>query len=213
MLSAGARRTDRGFTLVEFLVTLVLFGILGTIVTSAIVTGLQTTRRGEARVHALNDLQKGVERVGRELRAASPLLLDAGGRFSDAVGATVERANQRIVYRYYLVDMGDGSAELREDVARYDRDSGDLLSSRQGLFIADIGNIESGTPLFTYYRTDPVTGAVGEIDCAGLTSSACRTLHLTANQIRLTLEKLLPEQQPIRVETVVNIRNTRFGTP
>lgn len=206
-------RADGGFTLVELLVVLVIFGVVGGFVTATIVSALQTSRRAEARIHALNDLQRGIERVGRELRAASPLLLDENKDFNDGVAAQVVRGGERILYEYYLVDTGD-SVELREDVTRRNLD-GDLISEQQGLFIADIANLETGTPLFTYFITDPATGAIREIDCddEGLGPEECLNKHLTATQIRLTLEKVLPEAEPIRVETIVNIRNTRFVPP
>ena len=208
-------RRDRegGFTLVELLVVIVIFGVVGGFVTATIVSALQTSRRAEARIHALNDLQRGIERVGRELRAASPLLLDEDRAFADGVGAEVVRGGQRIIYEYYLVETED-SVELREDVTRRTLD-GDLVSEQDGLFIADIANLETGTPLFTYFVTEPITGEIREIDCdaEGLSDEECLNKHLTATQIRLTLEKVLPEQQPIRVETIVNIRNTRYVPP
>ena len=212
MLSARRGR-EGGFTLVELLVVLVIFGVIGGFVTATIVSALQTSRRAEARIHALNDLQRGIERVGRELRAASPLFLHEGQAFAEGVGAQVVRGGERILYEYYLIDTGD-SVELREDVTRRTLD-GDLISEQEGLFIADIANLETGTPLFTYFITDPDTGEIRELDCVaeGLLATDCLNKHLTATQIRLTLEKLLPEAEPIRVETVVNIRNTRYVPP
>jgi prepilin-type N-terminal cleavage/methylation domain-containing protein len=207
------RHAEGGFTLVELLVVMILLGVIGSIVTSSVITAFVSTRRGEQRVHALNDLQKGIERVGRELRAADPLILEAGKDPAEGIGAEVIRNGQRIEYRYYLVDLGDG-VELREDVVRRALD-GQVDSQQQGLFIADIGNLEKNppTPLFTYYYTDPGTRQLREIDCDadGLTESQCLQRHTTATQVRLTLEKLLPEHGPIKVETVVNIRSVRLG--
>jgi prepilin-type N-terminal cleavage/methylation domain-containing protein len=213
MLIRTRRTLERadGFTLVELLVVVLILGVIGSIVTSSVVTAFVSTRRGEARVHALNDLQKGIERVGRELRAADPLVLEPGRDPSVEIGAEVVRRGQRIEYRYYLVDV-DGSVELREDIVRRTL-AGQVVSQREGLFIADIANLESGTPLFTYYYTDPGTRQLQRIDCDadGLTETQCLQRHTTATQIRLTLEKLLPEQPAIQVETVLNIRSVRLG--
>jgi prepilin-type N-terminal cleavage/methylation domain-containing protein len=213
MLIRTRRSLERadGFTLVEVLVVLVLLGVVGSMVTASVITAFTSTRRGEARVHALNDLQRGLERVGRELRAADPLVLDPGTDPAAGVGASVIRRGERIEYRYYLVETED-STELREDVVRRTL-AGQVVSQRQGLFIADIANIETGTPLFTYYYTDPGTRQLREIDCdeEGLSESQCLQRHTTATQVRLTLEKQLPEQSPIQVETVVNIRSVRLG--
>jgi prepilin-type N-terminal cleavage/methylation domain-containing protein len=203
--------TEGGFTLIELLVVVIILGVIGSIVTSSVISAFVSTRRGEQRVHALNDLQRGIERVGRELRAADPLVLEAGTDPAQEIGAEIVRGGQRVEYRYYLVEVDD-SAELREDVVRRTLD-GQVVSQRQGLFIADIANVETDTPLFSYFYTDPGTRQLREIDCEadGLTESQCLQRHTTATQVRLTLEKLLPEQPPIQVETVVNIRSVRLG--
>jgi prepilin-type N-terminal cleavage/methylation domain-containing protein len=203
--------SEGGFTLIELLVVVIILGVIGSIVTSSVISALVSTRRGEQRVHALNDLQRGIERVGRELRAADPLVLEPGMDPAEGVGAEIIRDGQRIEYRYYLIEE-DERVELREDVVRRTLD-GQLINQKQGLFIADIANLETDTPLFSYFYTDPGTRQLREIDCEadGLTESQCLQRHTTATQVRLTLEKLLPEQPPIQVETVVNIRSVRLG--
>ena len=207
-------REEGGVTLVELLVVILLLGVIGGFVTASVVNALQATRKGEARVMALNDLQRGIERVGRELRAAEELKIEPGSDPSENIGAQVTRRGERIVYRYYLQDVLDAdgvleSVELREDVVRTALD-GTLLDEANGLFIADIANNITDTPLFTYYVTDPTTGQLDEIDCAGLSTEQCEQRHATATQIGLTLEKRLPEQPPIQVTTIVNIRSVRI---
>ena len=206
---ASAARTQRGFTLVEFLVVLVLIGVIGGIVTSSLIRGLQTADRADDRISATLDLQRAIERVGRELRAADPLIFPtSGATFRQEVRAQVKRDGQTFRYRYYLVDT-TGGAELREDVRRVV--DGEVVESRDGLFIADVANLQTDTELFTYYVVDPITGEFGEAQCDDPTDAACRDLHLTATQIRMRLERLLPNQDPIGLETVVNIRNTRYS--
>lgn len=209
-----ARRSDEGgFTLVELLVVLAIGGVVLTLVTSAIIGSLNATRRGEDRVDALNDLQRGLERISREMRTASPIILDPDGDYRDSLGARVVRGGEIIEYRYYLetttFDDETSETELREDVRRFDS-SGTPIDTQDGLFIANVANQATGTPLFTYFVFDQDSGEVVEIDCSSLTESQCRDRHLTAAQVRLTLEKVLDEQDPIQVETVVNIRNTRL---
>jgi prepilin-type N-terminal cleavage/methylation domain-containing protein len=209
-----AHDDQRGFTLVELLVVMVIFGIVGTVVMASIIGAINATSKGEERVHAYNDLQRGLERVGRELRAASPLRLDPSGNYRDAVGARIVRGGEPTEYRYYLADAGDGTTELREDVRRYDDDGESLIEVRSGLFIANVGNLEPGVdvPMITYYRQDDATNQLVEIDCDGISDSQCRDRHATASQIRIRLVKTLPDQDPVEVQTVVNIRNTRLST-
>jgi prepilin-type N-terminal cleavage/methylation domain-containing protein len=200
-------RDQSGVTLVELLVVVVILGVIGGFVTSSVVNALQATRKGETRVMALNDLQRGIERVGRELRAAEELKIEPGSDPSRNIGAQVVRRGERIVYRYYLADAGD-TVELREDVTRTVLSTG-AVTEQNGLFIADIANDLTGTPLFTYYVTDATTGQLAEIDCDTIVTN-CEQAHATATQIGLTLEKRLPEQEPLQVGTIVNIRSVRI---
>jgi prepilin-type N-terminal cleavage/methylation domain-containing protein len=203
------RSDQAGVTLVELLVVVVLLGVVGSITMAGIISGLHATRRGEARVEALNDLQKGIERVGRELRAAEELRFESGTDPRDVVIAQVVRGGERIRYRYYLMTPEGGTTELREDVRR-ETLTGGLISTQDGLFIANIANPETGTPLFTYYATDPVTRQLQPVTC-DVAEDACLQRHAAATQVKLTLQRLLPEQAPITVETVVNVRSTRLG--
>jgi prepilin-type N-terminal cleavage/methylation domain-containing protein len=210
VLTARCRGDERGYSLVELLVVMLMLSIIGGFVTASVITGVRTSRATEARTYALTDIQKGLERVGRELRAANPIDLDVAGDFADSLGATIIRDGRRIEYRYYLEEQPDGSTSLLEDVRRTDLASG-VVDSQNGLFIADIANLDTGTPLFTYYGTDDVTRELEEIDCSTLTVDACRQAHQAATQVELTLEKYVEGQDMIAVKTVVNIRNTRLG--
>ena len=215
-------RGDEGFTLIELLVVMAITSIVAAVVTASIVATMRTTKLADDRITASIDLQRGIERVGRELRVAESMVLDPGGRFKDGVGVDVVTDGERWNYRYYLIDVGDEVAELREDVKRFELD-GTLIEEREGLFIADVANLQTGTPLFTYYAVDPATSQLKELTCAAasyagdeddpvLVTEDCRDRHSTASQVRLQLEKLIPNQDPVRVETVLNIRSTRFET-
>lgn len=63
---------ESGFTLVELLVVTLLLSIIGGMVVSSVVTGLRTGQRGQERVQAIAELQRGAEEIARELRVADP---------------------------------------------------------------------------------------------------------------------------------------------
>ena len=218
MLIRHHHRGEQGFSLVELLVVLVLTGVVGGVVANGVIQGMQASQRADARIQALSELQRGIERVGRELRAADPLVFEVDlsdpdqPDFSEEVRAEVHRDGERLRFRYYLVDTGGGVGELREDVTRYAPD-GTVVESRDGLFIADVANLQTGVPLFTYATNDPITGELVEITCTDPGDAGCRDQHVTATQVELRLQKLLPDQEPVMLETVVNIRNTRFVSP
>lgn len=73
------------------------------------------------------------------------------------------------------------------------------------MFITDIANVDLGEPVFEYFNRAP-DGSLEPVDC-DVDLSRCAT----AKQIRLTLWKDLPDQDPISVETVVNVRNMTYG--
>jgi prepilin-type N-terminal cleavage/methylation domain-containing protein len=203
---------QRGFSLVELLVAMVLLGIVGGIVTQSIVSGLNASRRAQERVYALNDLTKGLERIGRELRIADPLDLSHITNITDidsTIATFVHRDGKVFRYQYYLVTNDDGSSELREDVAVFALDGVPLaLENRNSLFIVDSANTSTNIPLITY-----IDLAGQDMNCVGQAdAAACRDHLATAEQVKIRLVRELPEQAPITAETVIGIRTARFNT-
>jgi prepilin-type N-terminal cleavage/methylation domain-containing protein len=63
-----------GFTLTEALVVTVLFAIIGTIVTTAAVSGLRHQTQVQSRSDVLAQARTALERIDRDIRSANPLL-------------------------------------------------------------------------------------------------------------------------------------------
>ena len=176
------------------------------------------------RTNALTDIERGLERITRQIRVADPLVIDPDGacdsltvaRCVDEVltrrmDAITFSGTEQVNYSYYLVDTGD-DVELRQDVTRVDIATGTALGTSTGEFIAEIANLDPavGQPLFTFFRIDPVTQGLVELDCTGVSVDTCKTYYGTASMIEITLMKVLDEGDPLRVGTTVNIRNTRY---
>jgi type II secretory pathway pseudopilin PulG len=211
VLNRSRQDAEAGYSLVELLVVMLMLSVIGGFVTTSVVTGMRTAQATEARTYALADIHRGLERVGRELRAANPIDLDVAGDYAGSLGATVVRDGHRVEFRYYLQEQDDGRTDLLEDVQRTDLETG-VTEAQNGLFIADIANRDSGTPLFTYFETDDVSKELRQVDCTLLDVDECRQAHQGATQITLTLEKYIEGQDDvIVVETTVNVRNTRLG--
>lgn len=195
--------SNAGFTVVELLVVMVLLGVVGTITLTAVISSLQASSSAEDRMRALNDLQSGVERVGRELRAAQSMAPHLGEDPSYGMSATITRDGDGWRYDYYLDTDDNGDIGLFEDIFRFDAD-GNLIEQRQGIFITDIANLALDEPVFEYYHRDG-DGNLEPVDC-----DEQPTRCATAKQVRLTLWKNIPDQDPMSVETVVNVRNMRY---
>lgn len=218
--------SEQGFTLVELLVTMMILGIISAIVVVSVVGSMRRTTVAANRTNALVDIERGLERMSREIRVADPLVIDPDGSCdsmttADCVDEVLTRRMDAVTFRggeqvnhsYYLVELPEG-VELRQDTERVDPATGTVTSTSTGEFIAEIANLDPdptiGRPLFRFLREDPVTKALVDIDCTGLTVPDCRTAYGTASVVEITLMKVLDEGDPLRVSTVVNIRNTRY---
>jgi prepilin-type N-terminal cleavage/methylation domain-containing protein len=68
------RYDDQGLTLTEMLVALVLFGVVGIIVTTASITGLHRESQTEVRGSVLAQVRTALQRIDRDIRSTNPLL-------------------------------------------------------------------------------------------------------------------------------------------
>lgn len=208
-------RAQEGFTLVELLVVLMLVGIIGGYVTTSIVRGLQVSREVSVRATALHDIERSLQVVARELRVANPIYLADDGDHANTVGAEVVRDRTVQVHTFYIEpEVEDGPLLLFQEITEYDIDEvagGDPLQATpvslpRRRLITDVDNgIDA---VFTYHRGDG-----SEIDCEadGLDGTACVSELGQARQIGIRLVRNVTGQEPIRAETRVNVRNTRYG--
>jgi prepilin-type N-terminal cleavage/methylation domain-containing protein len=218
MLTVRNRTADRGeagFTLVELLVVIVLLGVVGGVVVSAITTGLRSASASTARTMALHDIEVALQRVGRDLRAADPLYLTASTDYGTTIGAEFLRDRKIEVVRF-SIDVEDGVRYLVQNSQQFDLD--DVISGNptatvlpQRRLVVDIDNDDpEDDPIFVYYDADGIL-----IDCVpgehGETKQSCDDEYGAAQQIGIRLVRNVPGQEPIRAETRVNVRNTRYG--
>jgi prepilin-type N-terminal cleavage/methylation domain-containing protein len=177
------RDTEGGFTLVELLVVLMLLGVVGSMVTAGLVSAMRSTHSTQARIEAMAELQRGAERITRELRAACPIA-EIGGTDGDDVTATIYRDGEVFRHRFHRV----GTA-LIHDVTR--RDGDNWIDVRTDAPVVNRITAD-GPPLFAYFDAD------GE----GVTEP--RDVRV----VRITLRRQLPDHdRPIEVETATSLRN------
>jgi prepilin-type N-terminal cleavage/methylation domain-containing protein len=78
-LVRGTVRDDEGMTLVELLITMVIMGVVGIIVTSAMVNQNKLFRSTEDQSAGLQDVRVASERLGRDVRDARAVLCNPAG--------------------------------------------------------------------------------------------------------------------------------------
>ena len=178
-----SRSSESGVTLVELLVVMVLLGVVGGIVTTAVVTSLQSATASTNRVLALNELETAQQRIVRDLRSATiiaPPGADPGdpdpGEF---VSMTVFRDG---VFQDVTYEL-DGQQLIRSETAQ--------------VLVAFIDNDAFAVPIFTYFDQQG-----DEIDCT-VDCSAAAT-------VQVQLVRGIEGRAPVIVETNASIRNLRY---
>lgn len=191
---------DSGITMVEVMVVIVLMGIVGSVMTTSLVKGMEASASTQSRFDALTDLQESVDRMTRELRAGAPVQVAESNR----VAVVVYRNNftQQVRYTYQY------------------------CPSTQRLHVWRQGPLPTPAPP----ATSAFPTAPAALDCATTTvprvadavSSVVfsyrtrlgATMTTPVNpaqvgQIRVRIQRSLPTQPAITVETVVRLRNVR----
>jgi prepilin-type N-terminal cleavage/methylation domain-containing protein len=180
-MSMRSARDEGGFTLVELLVVLVLLGVVGGIVASGLTTAMRSTRQTQARIDAMAELQRGAERISRELRAACPVV---GILDPHEVTAAIQRDGERLRHTYRF-DAATGI--LSQTVARDDAGTWTTVVDGRPL----VQDLLDPTATFTYLDLDEDPAALAR----------------DVRTVRLVMRRDLPEQGPIEVETLVSLRN------
>ena len=191
-------RDQSGVTLVELLVVLVILGVVGSVVTTAIVSSLRSAAVTTDRVIAINELETAMQRMTRDLRAARPALIFEGEDIDRSVGAVVDQGAGEREIKYFVTDQ-DGRDVLIREV----RESDSLQVSQTLVTLVDNEDI----PVFEYIKSDGQP-----VDCAGLPHEDCADEVRRAPEVRIRLVRGIErrDRRPVTVETIVSVRNVRY---
>jgi prepilin-type N-terminal cleavage/methylation domain-containing protein len=67
------RCDDSGYSLIELLVVIILLGVVGSIITTTLVSGMRSTRQTQNRAYSTENVQAQLERIARDIRVADPI--------------------------------------------------------------------------------------------------------------------------------------------
>jgi prepilin-type N-terminal cleavage/methylation domain-containing protein len=176
---------DGGYTLIELLVVMMLMTVVGTMVTTGLVSSMRAARRGQNRTYTTADVSRAVERMSKQLRAATPLVSGS----ATAVSAETYHSNVRYRYTYTYTSA---TGTITETVARYA--SATAVSPSSTTTSTLIKNVTGSATMFAYYDRDNVV-----VDPATSLRDVARIV------IAVTAKP--SEQQPISVSTDVYLRN------
>ncbi len=205
------RGSEAGFSLIELLIVMVLMGVIGGVVTTSIVQAMQNSRATSERSIALHDIERSLQTVARELRVADPIYLTDGEDYQSTIGAEVVR-DRKVAVHTFTIELIDDVQFLVQDTTEYPLDSlddgdptnDDPVTLPRRRLVTDLDNgLES---VFTYHDEDGV-----EIECDIAIASQCDDRYADASQVGIRLVRNLDGQEPIRAETRVSVRNTRYG--
>ena len=177
---------------------IVILGVVGTIVSAAIISSLRTQRVTEANVLSNAEARLAVERTSLDIRTANPL------REATSTSITVDTFRKGICERREYRLSGD---ELLLDVAPFAAGVDcNVANTSPGTAVTSLvaEGLTNGTtePLFTYYRWDSTTDERVEVPAPVSTAS----LRLVDSvEIRVLVEAR--EQGDVETSTIVDLRN------
>lgn len=195
---------EQGVTLIELLVVMVIMGLIGTVALTSFISTGRATVAATAQIDAITNLTPGMQRLTRDVRAASPLIVDVTADYANRLGTEFERGG--VTYRNnYYVQAGADGVQLFTDRFEVAAD-GTLTTIGTNNLVAQIDNPIT-EPVFRYYNGEGI-----EITCLDATAT-CRDQHLTATKIGIRLFRAVDgSAADVEYQTTISIRNTRFGT-
>ena len=203
LMRLRARLADEGgVTLVELLVVIVLMSVVGGAMARGMVSGMKATVATQGRFEALGELQKSVDRMTRELRAAEPLVAHSTGNtvvVDTYRGDLASPSGWRYTIRYCPTEKKIVMRREATSVAY----AAITCSTTTAPVLIDNVTYAAGESLFKFYTQNGIT-AVDPPAPAG--TGRARDVSVIVVSVRRTLPG---QTDSIFVQTRVRLRNAR----
>ena len=182
---------EGGATLVEMLVIVILMGVVGSIVTNSLVLAMRTTMRSQDRSYSLAELQKGAERLSREIRSGTPVALSASTATLDVI-----RNGQR--HRLTYTITAGGVLQQTKQIWNSSASNPSLIAANSTVTTPVVTDLVVAAP-FTYF------------DREGTAIATPAAPYSTVDRVVVTLQRQLDGQPAIRIDSGVELRNTHLN--
>ncbi len=196
---ARSLRDDSGYTLVELMVVVVVFGVLATMVTVTLINIMQSSRKADERSFRTTQANTAMERISRDIRVAIPVTTAE----DDRVAMEVYRNGKCERHTYFLSAVA-GQTQLNAATQAYAA-STSCLNATGTPGAAAVSTLvrhvdPAAAPIFVYQAA----GAAGSLSAPVAASSLA-----DINAITVTVTVLGPEgTDNISMTTSAQLRNS-----
>lgn len=237
-LPTNRKRDERGVSLIEVLVAIILFGIFSTIVTATVIQGLKTTRTSGAGVISESQLNDALGRIAGDVAISDPILYTTTGTGFAKNGPTVDDVTLQTVrqgkctrVRYWVDSTNPADKALKSTTQTYPtstcpdpRLADTTVAATTKTIVDDLTNTD---PVFTYYtKTNGVLSAPltrnATAQIARVQIAVAAAVRERPNGVRLTTSVAPRSAQPPVTGTAgvpsptcpsITAADTGFNTP
>lgn len=192
---------ESGFSLVELMVVVLVFGVLSAVVGATLINAMGGTRRTQERTYRSADVQKTLELISKDVRVAIPITSASPNDLSVEV-----YRNGTCTQRRWYLDVG--TKTLVETSRNYAASTSCLTAAgapggaTSRVLLRDVQN-SVADPLFTFYVLTPA-GLRQEVTALPVAAATLPKVRGVVAEIRVAGPE---NSRPVNMTTSVELRN------
>lgn len=192
---------ESGFSLVELMVVVLVFGVLSAVVGATLINAMGGTRRTQERTYRSADVQKTLELISKDVRVAIPITSASANDLSVEI-----YRNGTCTQRRWYIDAG--AKTLVETSRNYPASTscltvtGALGGATSRVLLRNVQN-SAAAPLFTYYALTPA-GVREQVTALPVADPTLPKVRGVVAAIRVAGPE---NSRPVDMTTSVELRN------